>query len=544
MKKILIGLSWPYANGELHIGHVGSSVPADVLARFHRQCGDDVCFVSGSDCYGTPISIQAQSMHVSPVEISNMYHEKFVDIFKKLDFSFENFFKTTDERHINFSQNFHKELSKTNYIYNKKTMQLHCNNCHRFLPDRYVEGLCPFCKKPAKGDSCEYCGKILEAENLLNPKCKICNSEPVLKATEQIYLDLPQLQLQLENFYDKRKDTWSQNAQGMTNRYLTEGLRERPITRNLDWGVPLFGENENSEKRIYNWAENVLGYLSGCKVYCDNNGKNWLDFWKNKNAKHYYVHAKDNIPFHTIIFPGLLLANPNEYHLPDTVLSYEYVTMEGEKISKSKGTALTARELLEEFNADFVRYYFAKNINDKKDTNFSFTDFVTSINGELINNFANFVNRTLSFVKNKFNGEVKVYENNVETMELIRSAYEKVATNIQQGKTSTALKNIFELVSYANKKFDANAPWQTIKTDPELCEKQCFEFVTIILNLANMLLPFIPNGACKILEWMGDIKNEWGVKTFKNNVKLGDFCPLYQRLDMENVKLKFKNYFK
>ena len=298
---------------------------------------------------------------------------------------------------------------------------------------------------------------------MINPKCNICGTTPVFKDNFQYYLKLSQLEKKLKDFFNKRKDKWSLNAVNLTNRYFKEGLLDRAISRDLDWGIPVPVEGLKN-KVIYNWEENVLGYLSACKEWCDKNGKNFSDWSKRKDCEHIFVHAKDNIQFHTIIYPALLIANPSQYHLPDKIFAYEYITNEGQKISKSRGTCLTASKLLSEFNVDFLRYYFAKNISDRKDLDYNREEFISSINGELINNWGNFVNRTLSFVKNKFCGRISKNEIIKEVKEKIIQTFVHVNNFIENGKISNATKEKFELVNFANKFFNQTKPWEILKT--------------------------------------------------------------------------------
>ena len=469
MNKILIGLSWPYSNNELHIGHLGSSLPADILARYYRLKGKEVCFVSGSDCYGTPISIQAQIEGKSPHEIAETYHEKFVSILRDLNFSFDNYSHTIKDSHLEFARKFHEDLYNTDFVCRKEKKRLYCNSCKRFLPDRYVVGLCPNCGHQTKGDSCDKCGKVLEPEELVNPKCNICGDSPVFKDNFQFYIRLSKLEKSLKDFFDKRKDKWSINAINLTNRYFEEGLIDRAISRDLDWGIPVPVDGLKN-KVIYNWGENVLGYLSACKEWCEKNGKDFRDWSNGNGCEHIFVHAKDNIQFHSIIYPALLIANPSKYHLPDKIFAFEYVTNEGQKISKSKGTCLTARQLLSEYNVHFLRYYFAKNISDRKDLDFNRKEFIDSINGELINNWGNFVNRSLAFVKNKFNGKISKSEKNEEVRNKIAQTFKKTCSFIESGKVSSATKEIFELVNFANKYFNQTEPWKIINENKEKCE--------------------------------------------------------------------------
>ena len=527
MNNIFIGLSWPYANGELHIGHLGSSLPADILARYYRLKGNNVCFVSGSDCFGTPISIQAQKENKSPKEITDNYHEKFVQVFKELDFSFDNYTKTTNEQHIDFARNFHNDLYKTEYVSKKTESRLYCNKCKRFLPDRYVVGVCPKCGSSSKGDSCEKCGTILEPEDLKNPHCGICNDTPIFKETYQYYLKLSKLQNELFEYFSKTNDKWSQNAINLTNRYFNDGLLDRAISRDLDWGV-LVPTNEK-DKVIYNWGENVLGYLSACEEYCTENNQKLEDWFKNKDVKHIYIHAKDNIQFHSIIFPALLLANTNHYHLPDEIFAYEFVTNEGQKISKSKGTCLTARELLNNYDVDFLRFYFAKNISAKKDLDYRTKDFINCINGELINNWGNFVNRTLSFVKSKFEGKINNFKVYKEIENQIKSTFINTSSYLENGKISNALREILELVDYSNKYFNLTEPWKVIKENKQQCEELCYQYLTLIANISILLNPFIPKGTSKVANWISIDINQY-CPVVINSVTLKDFEPLYTRI--------------
>jgi len=531
VKKVLIGLSWVYANGRLHVGHVGSSLPADALARFHRLAGNDVSFVTGSDCYGTPILVSAIAEKTTPEKLAQKYHELLDKDFARLGFTFDNYSKTMSEYHNKFAMDWHAEMYNGDFVYEKSADQLYCETCKKYLPDRYVEGVCPHCKKPAKGDSCDGCGKILEPEDLVDPKCKLCGAKPEPKNTSQLYLKLSAMQKTLEKYYADKHESWTVNAQGLAGRYLKEGLHDRAITRNIEWGVPI-PKSGWDEKKIYIWAENVLGYFSATKEFCENTGRKWEDFLIEGDALHYYVHAKDNIPFHTIILQGLMLANPaHKYHLPDIIVASEYIVLEGKKMSKSAGTLLTAEEMSDAFDVDLIRFYFLRNINDRKDFNFTFTDFVNTVNGELINNFGNLVNRTLSFVHSKFGGEVKVFDvADAVTAEIAKTSKE-VNEFMYAGKTNLALKSAFELVNFSNKYFSDNEPWKS----PETAHKVIFEVLTLIYNVAKMCEPFIPSSTQKVQKWLAAMAD-------KEDFKLPEVEILFKRLDMKEVLEKFKNY--
>ncbi len=540
-KFITINLSWPYANGEMHIGHAGSSLPADAVARYHRLKGNNVAFVSGSDCFGTPTLLKAKELNLTPEQVTTHYHKLFVESFKKLDFSFDNYTLTNNPYHINFVQDFYRKMLARPYMQEKIDKQLFCENCNRFLPDRYVVGICPFCKNEAKGDSCDHCGKMLEPEILLEPKCKICGQTPVLKDCKQKYLMLSKLQNEIKENFEAKKEHWTLSAIGLTERYINEGLQDRAMTRYIEWGIPL--PVEGDPRKIYVWGEDVLGYASACKFYCEQNNLNFDDFWKNKDAVHYYFHGKDNVPFHSIVLPGLLLANGEGYHLPDRLISSEYVNLEGEKISKSKGNIIKTSDFVDYFGSEFTRYYFLRYINDKKDVNFTFLDFTNTINGELINNYGNFVNRTLSFIKSKLNSVVKLDKISTEVDDAIKNTFDKVDKLYEDGYVSSAVKEIMELVSFANKYFDTTAPWNTIKTDLELCNRQCLEYLTLIANISIMLQPIIPKSANKVICWLS-IENSFIKYNFKSDIHLKDFERLFDRIDFDVVKKDFSQFIK
>lgn len=306
MNNIIIGGAWPYANGSLHIGHIAALLPGDVLARYFRLKGDRVFYVSGSDCYGTPITIRAKQEKKSPEEISEHYHNEFCDVFRKLGFSYDLYTKTTDEKHKAFVTDFHKKLYKSKYVEEKNVKQAYCPACQQVLTDRLVVGTCPVCGKPARGDQCDACGEIFDADSLINAKCSECDTPVVFKETTQIFLLISKLNDELNGFLNSHP-YWRKNAVAFTKRYIDEGLRDRAITRDLNWGIDVPKEGFEN-KKIYIWAENVLGYLSATSVLCEERNLDFKEVY-GESSRHYYVHGKDNIPFHTIILPSLLLAH-------------------------------------------------------------------------------------------------------------------------------------------------------------------------------------------------------------------------------------------
>lgn len=610
MRRILIGGAWPYANGSLHIGHVAGLLPGDVLARYHRAAGDQVWFVSGSDCHGTPVAIRAKQEGKTPREISDHYHEEFTECFEKLGFSYDCYTKTSSREHIDFIQRFHKKLYESPYVYEKESPQAFCECCNTFLADRFVTGLCPKCSAPARGDQCDECGTVLEPENLERPVCAVCGNPIRFKPSKHLYIAISKLEKELKDLVDRHPE-WRKNAIAFTNKYISEGLRDRALTRDLEWGIPVPKEGYEN-KTIYIWAENVLGYLSASEVAVKKiesaanpgdltalsanstapsteeparrTGARYASLWDSKDPDciHYYVHGKDNIPFHTIILPALLIANGDGWRLPDRIISSEYCTLEGRKISTSRNYAIWLKDLLDQFDADSIRYYFLANGPEKRDADFSWNDYVLSHNGELLGAYGNFVNRTLAFVTKYYDGIVPSSHLASESPTLVSSAssvnvapardktleetcippargetlqdadptilarlknlYASVGKQIESGNFRDAIHEIFEFVHFANKYFDTEQPWITRTADPEKCKDTIFQCVRIIANLAALLAPFLPFSSEKISRWLGTDLT-WEV----HDVPAGHALPateiLFQRIDKkvieeETAKLK------
>lgn len=532
MKNILIGGAWPYANGSLHIGHIAGLLPGDVLARYHRAIGDNVYFVSGSDCHGTPVAIRAKKGGKTPREVSDFYHEEFKECFKRLGFSYDVYTKTSAQEHKEFVRAFHKELYKSEYVYEKETPQAYCEECATFLADRFVEGKCPQCGEAARGDQCDVCGTVLEPENLLEPKCAICGKAIGFRTSKHLYIRISSLEKQLKELVDTHPE-WRKNAIAFTNKYIDEGLRDRALTRDLEWGIPVPKEGYEN-KTIYIWAENVLGYLSASKVAADSRGEDFIALWS-EEAKHYYVHGKDNIPFHSIILPSLLLGNGKRWHLPDVIVSSEYLTLEGRKISTSRNYAIWVNDLLEKYEPDSIRYYFLANGPEKKDADFSWREYVHSHNGELLGAYGNFVNRSLTFIHKYWEGIVPQGVENAEINERLEALYVSVGKLIEKGAFKDAINEIFDFVRTANKFFDGEQPWITRETDEEACQNTLYQCVQIIANLAVLLHPFLPFSSEKVCNWL-EINDTWERKTVAAGYRLPEIEILFQRIDKKVIE--------
>ena len=532
-QKIMIGGAWPYANGSLHIGHLAGLLPGDILARYHRAIGNEVYYVSGSDCYGTPVSLRARKENKTAEEISGHYHQEFCDCFQRLGFSYDVYGKTSQQEHKDFIKAFHKELYQSPYVYEKEAPHAYCRECGQFLADRFVEGKCPRCGEEARGDQCEACGSVLDPESLKKPRCAVCGNTPVFRYTKHLYIAISKLQKELEAYLEQHHN-WRKNAVALTGRYLSEGVKDRALTRDLDCGIEVPKEGYEG-KRIYIWAENVLGYLSMSALACKERGTSFDELWKGPKVRHYYVHAKDNIPFHTIILPALLLAQGSGYHLPDDIISNEYLTLDGRKISTSQNHAVWVKDIIDIYQPDAIRYFFIANGPEKRDTDFSYREFIKSVNGELLGAYGNLINRSLVFVDKYYDGKVPEGSRDSEIRRQLAQLYDKTGGLIESGRLKDALELVFEYVRQSNKYFDLRKPWAARNDDPEHCSDTLFNCIQIIANLSVLLAPFLPFSSAKVMKWLG-IDEKWKIKEVTGGYQLPQVEVLFERLEAQNMK--------
>lgn len=539
--NVLIGGAWPYANGSLHVGHIAGLIPGDVLARYYRAKGEQVLYVSGSDCHGTPIAIRAKAEGVSPTEIADRYHQEFQYCFDKLSFSYDCYSRTDDEFHKQEVQQIIRELYQNRLLYEKEVEQLYCEHCHQSLPDRYVEGRCPVCNSQARGDQCDHCGTLLEPLALLERRCKLCGNEPVVKKGKQLYFALSKLQEAVEYNLKRNHEVWRANAVNNTERYLREGLQDRAISRDLAVGIDIPIEGYE-DKKVYVWIDAVLGYYTLSKKWGLTTGRDYKEFW-NEKALSYYVHGKDNIPFHSVILPALL-AGIGCNGLPDRIVSSEYLTLEGRKISTSGNWAVWLTDLVDKYNSDALRYYFLINSPEKRDADFSWQEFINSNNGELLGAYGNLVNRTLVFVKKSFDGKIPegVVEEKLE--EGIQQLYLSVGELIQNANIKRSLETIFEFIRSVNKYFDEKTPWITVNTDRESCSNAIFSCLYGIANLARLLEPFLPESSLKIRKWLKVEDNKWEPIAPARGVEIGEVHILFERLDKKLIEEERNNIIK
>ncbi|MFE8699579.1 methionine--tRNA ligase [Cytobacillus sp. FJAT-54145] len=531
--SIFIGGAWPYANGSLHLGHVASLLPGDIIARYYRLKGKNVLYVSGSDCNGTPIAVRAKSEGVSTNEIATRYHEEFVECFNKLGFTYDFYTRTDDPFHHEEVQEIFKRLIQSGLIYKKNIDQSYCEFDSLFLPDRYVEGTCPNCLNPARGDQCDYCSSLLDPLDLLNKKCKLCGGEPIVKKTEHLYFALSKLQNPLEKFFQESKYNWKENAVHLTDRYLKEGLKDRAASRDLENGVsvPIEGFQQ---KKIYVWIEAVSGYLTASKKWSIDYNQPWDDFWS-EDAKSYYVHGKDNIPFHTLIWPSILIGL-KDLKLPECIISSEYLTVEKKKLSTSRNWAVWVPEILESYHPDSIRYFLTINAPDKRDADFSWREFIYSHNSELLGAFGNFVNRTLKFIEKYYDHIIPSALADQTIVTEIYHLYEKTGNLIEKGDGKAALESIFDFIRKANKYFDERKPWIQIKENQAECSATLYTCAVIVANLSNLLEPFLPFTCQDIRKFLGVTEPSWSY--ISPTGALEGITPLFERIDIENIELE------
>ncbi len=533
-RKIFIGVAWPYANGSLHLGHVSGLIASDILARYFRAKGDDVLMVSGSDCHGTPIVVTAEQEKIPPKEVAEKYHKEFIrTLVEGLDFSYDNYTTTLTETHRKTVQELFLKLLDKEYIYKKTEDLPYCPKCERFLPDRYIEGECYHCHfSPARGDQCDNCGNLIDPKLLINPHCKICQTAPIWKPSEHFFLKLSAFQNELEDWSQKAKN-WRTNAIGFTKKLLKEGLHDRAITRDTDWGVPIPLEGYD-DKRIYVWFDAVVGYYSASIEWAEkrNQPDAYKDFWQNDEAIHYYVHGKDNIPFHTTIWPAMLMGAGN-LHLPDRVISSEYLTLEKDKFSKSRHHAVWLPDFLANFDSETLRFYLVINGPETSDADFSWHEFQDRTNNDLIGNFANFINRTVHLIKNNFTDGISIKDQKAENFSAV---FENVGALIEQGKLREALKQVLAVSEQANKFLAETEPWKTVKTDPDKAKQDLIVCANYCLALAVLVNPFLPRTSQKIAKLFGlDEKFAWQ-SVEQSEIKVVSTEPLFKKIEDSQIE--------
>ncbi len=533
---ILVAAAWPYANAEIHVGNLtGSYLPADIFARYNRLRGRKVLMVSGTDSHGTPITVAADKAGTTPLELYKRYHAGFLELFQKLGLSYDLFTSTHTENHFRVSQAIFSALLKNGFLYTESQQQWYSTSQNRFLPDRYVEGTCYICGADgARGDQCDACGSVLESQLLLNVKSKIDGSTPELRTTEHYFLDLSKLQRQIVDFLKQRQDYWRPNVLRQSlGQMEADALRGRPITRDLDWGVPIPVDGWDN-KRMYVWFEAVIGYLSAAVEYNAIHGdpEGWHNWWHRNGSRSYYFIGKDNIPFHAIIWPGELIGvgetldellgsqTKGKLALPYDVPANEFMNMEGKKISGSRNWGVWGLDFLSRYDPDPLRYYLTVNMPESKDTDWDWSDFLRRNNDELVATWGNLANRVLSFAYKHWEGIVpdpgELTAADQALLTAVENGFESVAREMEAVHLRAALAEAMRLAGEVNRYLDVTAPWSAIKTDRQAAARAIFTALKAIDSLKILLSPFLPFTSERLHTFLGGKQPLFGRQVVEN----------------------------
>jgi methionyl-tRNA synthetase len=522
-RPILCAPAWPYANGPRHIGHVsGFALPCDMFARYQRMAGNDVLMVSGTDEHGTPIQVQADAEGVTARQLADRYNRVIAEDLTNLDMSYDLFTRTTTRNHYAVVQDLFVGLYQNGYIFPRKTIGAVSPSTGRTLPDRYIEGTCPICGyENARGDQCDNCGNQLDPADLINPRSKINGETPAFVETEQFFLDLPAFAEALGSYLQSKGGQWRPNVLKFSLNLLDD-LQPRAITRDLDWGVPipLDGWRDRPDKRIYVWFDAVIGYLSASIEWARRSGDPdaWRRWWQSPDAESYYFMGKDNIVFHAEIWPAMLLgysgigarggqAGPlGALNLPAEVVSSEYLTMEGRKFSSSRSVVIYVRDFLARYNVDALRYYVAVAGPENQDTDFTWAEFVRRNNDELVANWGNLVNRSVSFAARNI-GAVpeagQLSEADQEILTRSRAAFDTVGQLLGRSRFKAAITEAMRTLGDANKYLSDQAPWKLRESDPERMRSICHVALQLVSDGKTLLTPFLPESSQKVHEMLG-----------------------------------------
>ncbi|MBR9700236.1 methionine--tRNA ligase [Candidatus Woesearchaeota archaeon] len=523
--KVLITSALPYVNNVPHMGNIiGCVLSADVFARFKRSQGEEVLYVCGTDEHGTTTEAKAIEEGVTPQEICDKYYKIHKDVYDWFGISFDIFGRTSTENHTEIVHDIFKTLDKNGYIQAKEVEQTYCSKEEKYLADRFIEGTCPHCGyEHARGDQCESCGKLLDPHELKNPKCKFCGTTPILKKTEHLFLDLEKLQPELEQWVKEAsaKGRWTQNALSTTEAWLKKGLEPRAITRDLKWGVPVPGKKD---KVFYVWFDAPIGYISITGQHTD-----WKSWWKDPDVKLYQFMAKDNIPFHTILFPASLIGTKEEWTMLHHINSTEYLQHEDGKFSKSRGTGLFGDDAMKTgIPADAFRYYLLINRPEKSDATFTWKDLQDKLNGELLANLGNLVNRTLVFISKYYDNKIPDKKSELDITEDVK----KVTELLEWANEKEALKAIMTISQKGNQYFQENQPWKTRTEDPEKCEIAISSLANLVKDLAILIEPFLPDTSKRIFEQLAVEPQTWeSIGKPLGSHTIGKTEPLFEKLD-------------
>ena len=538
-ERIFIGVAWPYVSGWPHLGHVaGVYLPADIFARYHRLAGNEVLMVSGSDEHGTPITVRADQEGVSPEDIANRYHAVLLECWEKLGVSWDLYTRTGTDNHRRIAQDMFLTLYKKGYIFEDTTPHLFCEEDRRFLPDRYVEGLCPNCGfERARGDQCDNCGKPLDALELIHPKCRICGSSPVVRESAHFFLALDKFEKPLKEWVSAQAH-WKPNVRNFTLGMLEEGLKPRPITRDILWGVPIPLEGYQ-DKRIYVWFEAVCGYLSASVEWAQRTGdaEAWHCFWDaGEEVKPYYFIGKDNIPFHTIIWPAMLMGYEG-LALPYDVPANEYLNFKGEQFSRGRNWAVWLPDYLQRHPPDPLRFVLCAEMPETQDSDFSWEKYQTRVNTELVATYGNFVHRVLSFARSNFEGRVphpgELGEEEHALLQTCNTTFDRVGAELAGCRFRNALKEALSLAQTANGYLNRRVPWELIKTSRQEAATVVWTAVQVVESLRVLFWPFLPFSSEKLAGFYGapEKPEGWRAGRIEGGTPLVGVEPLFRKVE-------------
>lgn len=546
-QPILVTSALPYANGPLHLGHLaGAYLPADIYVRYQRLQQRNVLYICGTDEHGVAITIAAEKQNKTPQAVADYYHALIRDALAGVGMSFDMFSRTTEPVHAEQTQEFFLRLLAQGLVVEKSERQFYCVPCKRFLPDRYVEGTCPHCGKPgARGDQCENCGKWIEQLQLVEPRCVVCGARPEIRETRHFYIPLGKFQDRLRAWLDT-KTNWRENVRNFCYGWLKEGLEDRAITRDLAWGVPVPHPGYEG-KVLYVWFDAPIGYISATRVWARQIGQPeaWKDYWLNPNTKLVHFIGKDNIVFHAIVWPAMLMGQEG-YVLPADIPANEFLNFEGHKFSKSRGIGVLLHEYLEKFPPDPLRYAIAANMPESKDTDFFWKDFQTRNNSELADILGNFINRTLTFAQRYFDNHVppaqELQEPDRRMLALLQAWPDKLAAAYENYEIRRATKELMDLAREANKYFNDEEPWRTLKQDRGRCATTihvCLQVCKALAVLMSPTLPFSAARAWRMLGLPGEVtKQVWRktpIEPFPPHHRLGTPEILFTKIEDKDI---------
>ncbi len=549
MTKILVCVAWPYASGPRHLGHASSTfIPADVFARYHRMKGDQVLVVGGSDVHGTPTMVRADEEGVSAAVVAERFHALHAKNIEQLGVRYDLYWNTADPWHKKWVQEIFLALKEKGHVYEANMVSPYCETGNHFLPDRYVEGTCPICKFPrARGDQCDNCTNLMDPFQLVDPKCRIHGTTPVPRETKHFFFRLTAFEEPLAKWIGEDKGHWRHHVLTFTRSWLEEGLKDRPITRDLDWGVevPVPGYET---KRIYVWFEAVMGYLTATKEWYRRHGPadGWKDLWYDPKARHYYFIGKDNIVFHSIIWPAILMGYDGKLALPYDVPATQYMNFSGEKMSAGRGLGVWLPDLLARFDPDQLRYYALATMPETKDTDFTWEDFAQRNNSELLAVYGNFVHRALTFADKNFNHEVPATgfldAADKAMVRAIEQQWKKVGQNLEYVHLKDAVREAIQLARLGNQYFDQKAPWDLLKKDRVACGTALHVALRVSRSLAILMAPFLPFSSSRLWHVLGEDSDVHGQRwedalaDVPAGQKLRVGKPLFVRIELTEPK--------